>query len=157
MVNLFLLLPFIHQLSWSDYKGIPNYGLISQGYIAHTETKWVMKDSVDENGKTYWESECRFVPEESWTTTDSRLTLRHENTHYQISVLWHNKWIQTLKKYQGCPEAKRQKVINLFNHYWKEYRKLQELFDKETKNSRVRIIEEQWEENINKELCKSSN
>lgn len=147
MLNLLFLLPFIHQLSWSDYKGLPDSIAVSHGTIARTFYEWEFI-KTEEDGKMYFEVKSRFVPEKSWTTTNSQYTLSHENTHYLISEMWAERCRKRLAKYQGIATGQANKAQKIYDYCWKENDNLQNLFDKETKNSRVWLIEKEWEENI---------
>src|SRR6185295_7446085 len=106
----------------------------------HTETRWVLWRTRDENGP-FVEPEFSFVPEASWTTTDSELTLAHENTHYLISILWFERFKKAMKKYRCCSDADYNKLLKKFNHCWDEQKKLQALFDKETRNGTNMVME----------------
>jgi|SRR6185369_2148891 len=162
MIHLLFLLPFIHQLSWSDYKGPQQIrwenfkGLPkNNGYAASVNTRWILTDSC-EDGKCYFKVDCGIDEDSSWTTTNSEIALRHEQTHVNLSYIVCRDFKRVLSKYQGISESKAYKVHNLFNNWWAKERRVNALFDRETKHSVVTVIEKQWEDQINKALCEGS-
>jgi len=125
---------------------------IAKGWVAHTETQWVFSEIKNQKGKIRFLQEFLFLPEESWTITDSKFILAHENTHYRISLLWFNKMTVEMDKYDDVLIKNRGMIIKIFNHCWQEQLKLQILFDKETDHGRNKSMELKWEEQIKKDL-----
>lgn len=140
------------ELQWSDFKGKPNPVEIAKGMSASTTTTWDFTDSTDDNGRVWFDLSCAFVSETSWTITDNPRTLLHENTHYRIALLWAKKCIDKIAKYQGCTENKKKKVSAIYDYYWAECRKMQNLFDTETKHSLNVEMERIWEREIQQQL-----
>lgn len=152
MIQLLVYCMFLsvsyRELQWSDFKMKPPAEEVAKGWVAHTETKWVLWEIPDYDGNIRLSPEFSFVPEKSWTITNSEFTLAHENTHYNISLLWYRKFEKHLKKHPGSSYRQREKTIIIFNYYWQEQLKLQILFDKETDHSRNKSMELKWEEQI---------
>lgn len=142
-----LLLAIVKQLSWGDFSGQPDKTLVSQGIVARTYTFWTITDSTVD-GRTWYNIDCQFDKDNSWTVTDSENILRHEQTHYLISVLWFKKMRERIKPYQGLGEKYSKRVHEIYEHCWKECHDMQEIFDRDTKNSQNYVVEKIWEQNI---------
>jgi hypothetical protein len=140
-------------LTWDDYKGPVDSVLLAKGYVAHTETAWTLHD-VRSSESIAFATEFAFLPDQSWTTTDANCVLDHEKVHYAISLLWYRKMQKRMEQYQNTPVANYEKMLKTFSHCWKEERKLQALFDRESRNGRVREIEKIWERNLAKDAMK---
>lgn len=135
-------------LTWEDFKMKPPQSLVNKGYRAMTNTQWNLIDSTD--GKKHWYIvEDWFNQDSSWTVTSSLRALSHEQGHYDISKLWANKLRDSLAALKG---TKSSKASDMFDHCWKEQKRLQEMFDKETRNGLNEAMERQWEEQIKKDI-----
>jgi hypothetical protein len=148
MYQLLLFISLYAQpLTWADYKATPDKNSVLMGKVAFTVTEWTIDETVD-NGRVYFNISQRFVPESSWTITNSESVLRHEQVHFLISKLWLDKCIKKISKYNGTSEKNRTRAYITYNHCWKEYRLLQALFDKETDEGTRPNMERKWEEQI---------
>lgn len=152
MNNTYILLTlFIKQLTWGDFNAHPDKALVSQGIVAQTYTFWTITDSTVD-GRTWYNVDCQFDKDNSWTVTDSENTLRHEQTHYLISVLWFQKMRERIYQYQGLQEKYSKQTHKIYEYCWKESRKLQELFDRDTRNGQNYAVEKIWEQNIRRDV-----
>lgn len=142
-----ILIAIIKQLTWCDFNAQPDKALVRQGIVARTYTFWTITDSTVD-GRTWYNIDCQFDPENSWTITDSENTLRHEQTHYLISVLWFQKMRERIYQYQGSQERYSKQVHKIYDYCWKECKGLQELFDRDTRNGQNYAVEKIWEYNI---------
>lgn len=146
-----LLMLFIKQLTWGDYTGKPSQEMIGQGVIARTSTFWAITDSTVD-GRTWYNLDYQFDPENSWTITDSENTLRHEQTHYLISLLWFQKMQERIYQYQGRQEKYSKQVHKIYDYCWKECRGLQKLFDRDTRHGQNYTVEKIWEQAIRRDV-----
>lgn len=146
-----LLMLFIKQLTFGDFTGVPDPVLVRQGITGSLCDQWALNDSTDE-GKVYFTLSWEVVHERSWVINNDPRLLDHEQCHANISILWYRKFEKILSQYQGCPERQKKKVVDLFNHYWKESRKLQILFDRDTHHGLYSIPEKIWERKVERDL-----
>lgn len=142
-----------HKLGIEDFKGIMRSDELAKGITGATYTEWSLADSSTD-GKVYFTLSCRFVPESSWLSNSSQELIEHENLHWAISFMRCKQFAKILSKYQGIGEKDKQKVINIFNHYWQESEKLQRLYDKECQHGNNRTLQIIWGKNIYRDIKK---
>lgn len=135
-------------LTWNDFKGVPEMAEVRKGISATTVTEWTIETTIEE-GKAYFTVKFRFVPEKSWKWRPIEGVLRHEQTHFAISYLNCRKFQEWLKIHQGCPESEADHIAKAFDEAFAQNQEEQALFDKETNHSIDKNKEIIWENKVN--------
>jgi hypothetical protein len=137
-MKLFLilfLLPFTstpigyRELKWSDFKGKPP---------ANTEASACTCTNIAIGYDTAY---AIFIPERSWTKTNSPEVLRHEQFHFTITYYWADFIAREMKL---KPPYSAHHIEQIIRH-WRE---MQEKYDRETAHGTDTVAQRRWEEQI---------
>lgn len=97
------------KLQWKDFKGIP---IKEKGLkVAETSVEIIMENGRLENGIPNYDVNCYFLKTESWTIVEDKLTLEHEQLHFDINEIYTRKIRKVL-----C-DLNNRKISNLDNYF----------------------------------------
>lgn len=134
------------RLSWADFKGRPDGSGVS---MAATE----MRLKTNKIGMTfYFKASASFIPQKSFTTTQSDNVLNHEQLHFDITELYARKINQSIQKFQGCGYVEYKKVYLIYDSLCILWNKEQDRYDAETNHSLNEEKQCEWERKINSQL-----
>lgn len=142
-------------LSWSDFKGNPDYLL---DFVATTNSGMSHSYGIDGYGvfdKSSSKVLAHFYPTFSWymPADTTAAILRHEQTHFDITELYARKLRKRIQEYAFTANS-NEEVKQLYATTEQERRATQHLFDKETDHSRLLEQERIWQERIKDSLEK---
>ena len=138
-------------LSWEDFKApVPE----NEPTVGARTVTSIGFESTDSAGLFTCHVTAEFLPNESWVRVRSDYNLRHELTHYRISLLEVALCNKALSKYQNKPLPSIKPVMKIYNHYQQEIDFLNQEFDRDTAHGLHEAIEKIWESRIENELNK---
>jgi hypothetical protein len=129
---LLLLIPFANapisyrQLTWEDFKGKPP--VAAQGDACTCTNIAIGYDTAY----------AIFIPERSWTKTNDRELLRHEQFHFTITYYWAD-FISRERKLK--PPYSAHNIEQVLRH-WHD---MQEKYDTETNHGTDSAAQKRWE------------
>ncbi|HVU57812.1 MAG TPA: hypothetical protein VHD83_22275 [Puia sp.] len=137
-----------HKLKWVDFKGkidaTKHYGALSYTGISYSA-------SYEGNSLTF-KILTYFNKKESWAKLHSREGLQHEQGHFDITELFARKLRKELKSYVINPSTVNKDLKFIYLKIYNEKNKMQSLYDSETDFSRNTMMQDVWNEKIQKEL-----
>jgi len=153
---LFMVLPFVNNtsskkdvivwsdavvLSWSDFKGRAKE---NKDHIAMSRCGIHMEQSAYSlpHGKPTYSFYAFFVPESSWYLKDkvTGKTLLHEQLHFDVAELYARKLRKIFSDTKVDPASSK----TLFDETYKEYRSMQQQYDRETQNGTNEQAQKRW-------------
>ncbi|MCT8341206.1 DUF922 domain-containing Zn-dependent protease [Flavobacteriaceae bacterium TK19130] len=145
-----------NKLEWSDFQGEIDPDKFGSAMTSHKIEILPMNVMVDEEdniqGYENMTVQAQFFKEKSWTATTSNYMLSHEQLHFDIAELFARKIrkrFEELKSNEIATFSKYQKAYSLL---WKECRRMQIRYDKETKHGQLQDINSMWEKDIAEQL-----
>lgn len=140
------------KLAWQDFKGKPDnrseaIAITSSGfgYLAAMQYR---------NGKTsigitvY----CYFSKNNSWVKTASDYALNHEQHHFDVTYIITNLFMNKLKTATFTRNNYGTVLEKLYAESCRELEKMQNEYDGQTRNGRLKNIQANWNEKIEKQL-----
>lgn len=142
------------KLVWSDFKGRPDK---RNSHSAVTTSSLKTLPILFTKEKVQYEIVTLFDKKKSWTKSDSKPLLAHEQVHFDISELvmrkMRKKFIaHKLKDLDGVNKM----IDSTFKEALNERNKLNREYDKETDHSRNKEEQLKWQKRIEEELDKFS-
>lgn len=137
------------KLEWSDFKGTPD---ASADDVAMTASS--VEFYYHTIGKTVsWEITPKFFPDVSWHLENiySEDVLKHEQLHFDITELYARLLRKQLKE-NVLSTADLPKLRKISDAVFEQWGKAQSTYDRETNHSMDKKAQQQWEENIAKQL-----
>lgn len=133
------------KLTWSDFRGTPKswgtYVASTSSGISFSYSIGVSRGTLDLN----YSVESNFYPQSSWYNPEEvdDYILRHEQTHFDISELHARMFRKQLEetKFDLDPQ---QELSDLYEEIEQARRAMQQLYDKETDHSNIKVAEERW-------------
>lgn len=137
------------ELTWADYRGtVPED---KPTIAAHTFTQ--MEFETEPIGDKYYYRVLAYVlPDSSFVRVREDRILRHEQTHFKIACIEAKRCNMALAPLQGGDSSDQTVANALYEHYFDEASRRQDLFDLETNNSNIPEAEKTWEDRISREL-----
>ncbi len=153
---LFMVLPFVNNtsskedvivwndevvLSWSDFKGEAksdnNHIAMSRCGIHMEQSSYALP-----HGKPTYSFYAFFVPASSWYLKDkvSDKILLHEQLHFDVAELYARKLRKIFSEIIVSPVSSK----TVFEKVYKEYRSMQQQYDKETQNGINEEAQKRW-------------
>ncbi len=140
------------QLSWNDFRGIPNSQL---PYAAQTTSG--IKYQIE-----YFESyatltlQAYFNRARSWVKLDSvnDQVLKHEYYHFCITELFARKLRKDMLKYKGNIQGLSPYLKKKFAVIYKDFVKYQFNYDQSTEHSAKVLVQKKWESKIDVDMRK---
>jgi len=115
------------KLTWDDFKGIPD---TSKVYVwAETTYKIQITDLILEKEVPKYKVRCYFIKSASWTITDDKLSLMHEQLHFDIAELYARKIRKKFESLNAQKCTDLDKYHNVYETYGKELESFQNLYD----------------------------
>ncbi len=142
------------KLRWTDFKGIPpdsvnnidNYTILYAAAATCASVSCIPKASL-----RYRIVVC-FSKKESWTITNSDLTLVHEQLHFDISELFGRKIRKVFNDLNEQENAPIDKYGEAFSNFMNKRNEMNNLYDIETVHGILKNEQQKWNEKIHKEL-----
>jgi hypothetical protein len=140
------------KLIWADFKGKPDpqsdaTAITSSGfgYLASMESA---------NGKTDIDVTvyCYFSKPKSWVRTESAYALNHEQHHFDVTYIVTNLFIEKLKAAKFTRKNYDNLIEKIYNESCRQLEQMQNEYDGQTSNGRLKNIQLEWNEKIEKHL-----
>jgi hypothetical protein len=140
------------KLNWLDFKGKPDpksdaSAITSSGfgYMAGMQSR---------NGKTdiaitvY----CYFSKPNSWVRNESAYALNHEQHHFDVTYITTNLFIEKLKVAKFTKNNYDAVIDKIYTESCRQLEKMQNDYDGQTRNGRLKNIQAEWNEKIQQQL-----
>lgn len=137
------------KLQWSDFKMSPTKG--NPKWIAQTAWNINLQIEHRDNGD-YFTITPTFVSEKSFTRSSEDWVLSHEQTHYDLVIVFANKIKRALEPYQGAGPKRSIKAQDIYESLCNSLTAVQKTYDRETAHGTHEKIQKLWEERTNKQL-----
>ena len=147
-----------YKLSWSDFKGEPNYSVSATAIAASGISFGLSVTSTDQQVISFTTNVfTHFYPKQSWYKPDiaDAHVLGHEQLHFDITELYARKFRQSISQLK-VSNAIRKELKNLNETVNKELASVQDTYDDETDYSRNVEQQAKWKGYIASELQKLS-
>lgn len=140
------------KLVWKDFKGKPDnnneaIAITSSGfgYLAAMQYR---------NGKTSINVTvyCYFSKTNSWVKMESDYALNHEQHHFDVTYIVTNIFINKLKTARFTRDNYGTVLEKLYGESCRNLEKMQNEYDGQTRNGRLKNIQANWNEKIEKQL-----
>ena len=145
-----------YKLKWSDFEGEVDPDKFGSAMTSHKIEILPQNVLVDEfdniQGYENMTAKAQFFKNKSWTVTNSDLILNHEQVHFNIAELFARKIRKHFDKLKSNGDAAFSKYQNAYNLLWKECRKMQIRYDKETNHGQNQEFNSIWEKEIVRQL-----
>jgi hypothetical protein len=140
------------KLTWADFKGKPdpqsNATAITSsgfGYLASMES---VNGKTDIDIKVY----CYFSKPKSWVRTESAYALNHEQHHFDVTYIVTNLFIEKLKAAKFTRKNYDNLIEKIYNESCRQLEQMQNNYDGQTSNGRLKNIQSEWNDKIEKQL-----
>tara|TARA_R100001230_G_C5589489_1_gene106097 strand:+ start:106 stop:636 length:531 start_codon:yes stop_codon:yes gene_type:complete len=140
------------KLEWTDFQGKPpeNDGITK----AETSSEIIISAEYFEGEIPNFKVRNSFIKNKSWTRTNSKKVLLHEQLHFDISQLFARKISKKFSELKNNGELDVEAYIAEFDRLRNEEEKLQQKYDSETNFIDDKKIMNQWVKFIEQELDK---
>lgn len=138
------------KLIWDDFMAIPDTN--QTNLAALTSAKIQITENCVENGIPKYLLQCYFVKSQSWTKVNDKLTLLHEQLHFDIGELFTRK---IRKAFDSLNSKKIKDYLiyeNLYFTYGKKNESYQKLYDSDVNFNDINQLK--WEKKIDADLLK---
>ncbi len=143
------------KIKWSDFEGKADtrspFATMSAVGIHYKYSSLSIGDVI----KIKFEISSKFDKTKSWSRKQlqNEDVLRHEQLHFDISELVSR---QFRKKVENAKYSKHYKneIAAIFNRYTTYLEKLQKKYDDQTKHSKNKLRQKEWENILHRELLK---
>ena len=138
------------KLTWVDFKGKPD---INHKGSAVTSSGFAYSWNGQDDGETLHLNisvYTFFTKSNSWkkNMVNSEYHLRHEQGHFDITMLGAEKFMDELKKANYTMQNYQQLINKIFDKVYDENIALQNEYDRETKHSLDKEKQEEWNKKI---------
>jgi Bacterial protein of unknown function (DUF922) len=138
-----------HRLVWSDFRGSPDGG---RDDAALTSSGIEFSYRIDGRGGFTWHIACLFDKNKSWVRVKNDYILAHEQGHFDITEIFARKLNRQLKEYHVNRDQVTKEVPALYQAIMKEQFEMENRYDEETDNSRIKNKQAAWLEKIKRDL-----
>lgn len=142
------------QLSWDDFRGEVEQ---DENVAALSSIALPYNLSSDGEGELIVQMRVCFIRDESWSKVDeqNKVLLQHEQIHFDIAELHRRKVVKALQEVAMDKNNYKETIQNIMARIWKkQYREMQDQYDKETNYSRVFKAQIAWNKFLKEELEK---
>jgi len=138
------------KISWEDIKGSPDPNS-SLGAVTYCSIGYSAKLKNDSLMVTVI---CFFNRQKSWVKENQKTEalLKHEQGHFDLNEVFTRKFRKQLAEYKFDKSSVKKDIQILYERCWRECYSQQELYDKESENSRNPVKQQEWDKKIEKEL-----
>ncbi len=146
------------KLKWTDFKGVPDKKSFA---AAVTESGFGYRLFMrNTNGKTniIVTVECYFNKSKSWVKPDMKLdyALNHEQNHFDITYINTCLFLKKIRESNFTKENVASLLEMIHDESMAALEKMQNDYDGETKNGRIKALQEFWDKKIIDLLAASS-
>lgn len=131
------------ELMWKDFRG----PVLSKDFDAGTYGG--ISYYKEKNGELFWFA--YFSKDKSWHSGEKNYGLEHEKYHFDIVEI-HTRKLRKAISENRLPMKDTKKLNEYINKIWAECELMQNAYDKETKHSKNKKRQIEWEKKINIEL-----
>jgi len=142
--NLKIIWSADYRLKWEDFQGKPDLkyegdALTSSGIIYECEYK-------SESNKFKFNIICYFDKKKSWVKKDKNTDylLNHEQVHFDITEVFARRLKKELGERTFTTANVKREVSAIYNRIMKEWTAEENLYDKETKHSKIKEKQKEW-------------
>jgi hypothetical protein len=142
-----------YKLEWSDFLGEPPTQ--DQQIAALSSIGLPYSFQSDGEGVLIVQLNVCFIKSESWSIKDqqNQILLLHEQLHFDIAELHRRKIVKEIMETEFTKKNYEEKLRSIVEKHWIEgYRRIQDLYDKETNYSRYFKGQINWNKAIEKQL-----
>jgi FtsZ-binding cell division protein ZapB len=146
-----------YQLVWPDFKGVPDQNntfalAITSSGFGFTAGYQMRNGKASLNINVF----CYFSKHSSWVKEgkESDYALNHEQHHFDVSYIATCRFIEKLKAAKFTVANYDDLLTKIYNESTTEMESLQNDYDGQTKNGRLKDVQEQWNKKINTMLGK---
>ncbi len=142
------------KLSWNDFRGEIEE---DENVAALSSIALPYNLSSDGEGELIVQMRVCFIRNESWSKPEqqNKVLLQHEQVHFDIAELHRRKVIKALQEVEMDKNNYRETIQNIMGRVWKkQYREMQDQYDKETNYSRVFKAQISWNKFLEEQLKK---
>jgi len=133
-----------YRLKWQDFQGKPDYNYEGD---ALTSSGILYESSYDnENKKFHFNVICYFEKKKSWVKKDKNTDylLNHEQVHFDITEVFARRLKKELGERTFTTANVKREVSAIYNRIMKEWTAEENLYDKETKHSKIKEKQKEW-------------
>ncbi|MEQ8908328.1 MAG: hypothetical protein RIC95_03990 [Vicingaceae bacterium] len=141
-----------YRLEWNDFQGEVEG---DESVAALSSIALPYNLTSDGEGEVIVDVNVCFIKDESWAKEKQKNTvlLQHEQLHFDIAELHRRKVIKALLEANLTKDNYRDRIHNIMARFWKkQYREMQERYDKETNYSQFFKGQIEWNKFIEQEL-----
>ncbi len=147
-----------NQLSWGDYQGRP---ILHGRFNAESSLQISYRLGItrkDDDVKVNFTVKCLFDKESSWVNPKNKTNtlLEHEQLHFDIAEVYARRLRRKLSESEFTIKNYRSKSSDIFDDNFKDYQKIQVIYDRETNHGLTQRQQAIWKAKINRLLKKSS-
>ena len=141
-----------YKLEWSDFMADPQD---DARVAALSSIGLPYKYKTDGEGELDFTINVCFIKNESWSKDEQRnnLLLQHEQIHFDIAELHRRKIVKAVLDANFTKSNYKEKLNEIIERIWrKEYRAMQDRYDKETNYSKVIKEQINWNKYVYQQL-----
>ncbi|MFM2327214.1 MAG: hypothetical protein RIR31_1416 [Bacteroidota bacterium] len=142
------------KLTWLDFKGKPDEhsdatAITASGFGYQSAMQYRSQKTTIEIAVF-----CYFAKQNSWVRggKESDYALNHEQHHFDITYIIANLLIQKFKAAKFTRSNYADLIEKIYNESCQELEKMQNDYDGQTRNGRLKNIQTNWNENVEKQL-----
>ncbi len=142
------------KLTWGDFKGKPgepiNASALTTSGFGYQSSVQYLNDKTNIFISVY----CYFGKNSSWVRAgkESAYALNHEQHHFDITYLVTDLFVKKLKAIKFTRNNYNMLLEQAYVESYNELEKMQNDYDGQTKNGRLKEIQSQWNEKLEKHL-----
>lgn len=142
------------KLLWQDFAGKPgeplNASALTTSGFGYRSSIQYLNDKTDIMISVY----CYFGKKTSWVRAgkESAYALNHEQHHFDITYLVTNLFVKKLKALKFTRNNYNMLLEQVYIESYQELEKMQNNYDGQTRNGRLKNIQSEWNEKIEKQL-----
>ncbi|MTI31552.1 DUF922 domain-containing protein, partial [Xanthovirga aplysinae] len=142
------------KLQWKDFKGAPDpkseFSALTNAVLNYKYRAGILEDKIDLS----FEVSCYFEKRFSWVKKghEKPELLAHEQLHFDITELYARILRKRLEQGEYTPSNYKRKCKGIFQQVMKEWKKMQDQYDKETNHGSKKIDQEKWMKKVKQEM-----
>jgi hypothetical protein len=140
------------KLTWADFKGKPdpqsNATAITSSGFGYLASMVSVNGKTDISVTVY----CYFSKPKSWVKTTSNYALNHEQHHFDVTYIVTNLFIKKLQAAKFTRKNYDNLVEKIYNESCRQLEQMQNDYDGQTSNGRLKNMQLEWNNKIENEL-----